>query len=169
MDTLEAIHKRRSVRRYAPEPVPEEHLREILDAAVAAPSAGNIQPWKFYVVREFSVRRGLAEAAYGQRFIEEAPVCIVVVAIPEMSARRYGDRGWNLYCIQDTAAAVQNILLAATSLGYGTCWVGAFNEEDVARVLKLPEGERPVAMVPVGKPAESPPPRPRRRDVFVWM
>ncbi len=169
MDVLEAIHRRRSVRRYSPEPVSEEHLHEILRAAIAAPSAGNIQPWKFYIVREFALRRALAEAAYGQTFIEEAPVCIVVVAIPEMSARRYGDRGWSLYSIQDTAAAVQNILLAATSLGYGTCWVGAFSEEAVAKALNLPDGERPVAMVPLGRPAESPPPRPRKGDVFVWL
>jgi nitroreductase len=169
MDTLEAIHRRRSVRKYRPEPVPEDDLRAILNAAISAPSAGNIQPWKFYIVREHGLRRALAEAAYGQTFIEEAPVCIVVVAIPEMSAKRYGDRGWGLYCIQDTAAAVQNILLASTALGYGTCWVGAFSEDAVVRVLNLPEGERPVAMVPVGKPAESPPPRPRRRDVFVWL
>ncbi|MEM1539732.1 MAG: nitroreductase family protein, partial [Candidatus Bathyarchaeia archaeon] len=100
--------------------------------------------------------------ALGQSFIEETPVVIVACADENRSAQGYGMRGKNLYCIQDTAAAVQNIHLAAYSMGLGTCWVGAFMEDEVKKILKIPEGIRPVAIIPVGYPAEKPSPPPRR-------
>lgn len=162
MDVFEAIRGRRSIRRFTPEDVDDEALLKILDAARWAPSAGNLQPWRFIVVRSRERRRRLAEAALGQRFIEEAPVDIVVCADTRVSAWGYGPRGERLYCIQDTAAATQNILLAAHALGLGTCWVGAFDERRVSEVVGLPDGVRPVAIVALGHPAESPPPRPRR-------
>ena len=118
------IKKRCSVRRYQATPVPEEAIGQLLEAARWAPSAGNLQPWFFYVVRSQGVKECLAAAALEQRFIAQAPVVIVVCAEPERSARVYGERGRRLYCYQDTAAAVQNILLAATAMGLGTCWVG---------------------------------------------
>jgi len=96
----------------------------------------------------------LSEAAYGQTFLLQAPIVFVICAVPEESGARYGTRGTTLYCYQDTAAMVQNILLAATDLGLGSCWVGAFDEESVVRILSIPEGWRPVAMVPVGYPSE---------------
>jgi len=156
MDVFQAIQGRRSVRSFRPDPVSEEDLRKILEAAIAAPSAGNRQPWEFIVVRDGERKREVAEAAYGQHFIEEAPVVVVVCANLVRSATVYGRRGEELYAIQDTAAAVQNMLLAAFALGYGTCWVGAFDEEKVSRVLKIPKGVRPVAIVPIGRPAEKP-------------
>jgi len=169
MDALECIYRRRSVRKYAEGKVKDEDLKKILEAAIMAPSAGNLQPWKFYIVRNINVKRELTRAAYNQEFIYQADVCIVVVAIPEISAKVYGERGEKLYCIQDTAAAVQNILLASKALGYGTCWVGAFNESMAREILHLPPNERPVAMIPIGIPAEDPPPRKRKRDVFVFI
>ena len=162
---LEVIRRRRSVRRYRPDPVDRETVDRLLDAARWAPSAGNLQPWFFYVVTEARLKRELAAAALRQSFVAEAPVCIVVCAEPERSARIYGTRGRTLYCLQDTAAAVQNILLAAQALGLGACWVGAFDEERVCACLDLPETLRPVAIIPLGYPARETEPRPGRREL----
>jgi len=162
LDVLEAIKTRRSIRAFTGENVSEEIVNKILDAARWAPSAGNLQPWEFVVVRDPKVKRGLATAALHQMFIAEAPVVIVVCANENRSAWGYGSRGSTLYCLQDTAAATENILLTAHSLGLGTCWVGAFNEEAARRVLDIPLGVRPVAIIPLGYPAEKPSPTPRR-------
>ena len=162
MDVFEAIKKRRSIRAFKNIDVSDEIVEKLIDAARWAPSAGNIQPWEFIVVRNLDAKRRLAEAALNQTFIEEAPVVIVVCADYQRSARGYGSRGATLYCIQDTAAAIQNIHLAAIALGLGTCWIGAFREEPVKKLLGIPDGVRPVAIIPVGYPAEQPAPRPRR-------
>jgi len=162
MDVFEAIKGRRSIRAYRDMDVSQEIVEKLIEAARWAPSAGNIQPWEFIIVRNPETKRRLAEAALRQSFIEEAPVVIVVCADEERSARGYGTRGRTLYCIQDTAAAIQNIHLAAYALGLGTCWVGAFIEDEARKILNIPEGVRPVAIIPVGYPAESPSPRSRR-------
>lgn len=137
-------------------------MERLIDAARWAPSAGNIQSWEFIVVRRPGIKKALAEAALGQDFMEEASVVIIVCADENRSSQGYGTRGESLYCIQDTAAALQNIHLTAYSLGLGTCWIGAFNEEEARRILKIPQGIRPVALVPVGYPAETPRPTSRR-------
>lgn len=162
MDVLKAIEGRRSVRALKSEDVPPEIVEKLIDTAKWAPSAGNIQPWEFIIVRKPEIKRRLVEAALGQTFIEEAPVIIVVCANENRSSQGYGVRGKTLYCIQDTAAAIQNILLTAYSLGLGTCWIGAFREEEARKILEIPYGIRPVAIIPVGYPAETPPPRSRR-------
>jgi nitroreductase len=162
MDILKAVKGRRSIRAFKSDDVSPEIVKELFDAAIWAPSAGNIQPWEFIVVRKPEIKKALAEAALDQKFIEEAPVVIVVCANENRSAHGYGIRGKTLYCIQDTAAAIQNIHLAAYSLGLGTCWIGAFQEEEARETLKIPQGIRPVAIIPVGYPAEAPPPRNRR-------
>ena len=156
MDVFEAIKTRRSIRAFTEEEVSDEEIEKILDAARWAPSAGNIQPWIFVIVRDPKRKRRLSEAALNQLFIEEAPVVIVVCADQERSGRVYGRRGSDLYCIQDTAAAIQNLLLAAHALGLGACWVGAFNEDAVRHVLNIPDGVRPVAIIPMGRPAVKP-------------
>lgn len=162
---LRLLKERRSVRGFSSSPVPREGIMKILEAAIWAPSAGNVQPWYFYVVTSPEKKESLARAAYGQRFIAEAPVCVVVCAEPERSYYHYGNRGRNLYCYQDTAAACQNILLAATALGLGACWVGAFDEEKTCRYLNIPRGRRPVALVPIGYPAEQGLSRPGRKSL----
>jgi len=164
MDFWQVLQERYSVRSFDPAvDVPPETVQRLLEAAIRAPSAGNRQPWHFYIVRDPVVREGLADAAYGQDFVSQAPVAIVVCADPEQSAGRYGQRGSQLYCLQDTAAAVEHILLSAVALDLGGCWVGAFDEDRAARVLDLPGRHRPVAILPIGKPAGDPPgPRPRR-------
>jgi nitroreductase len=162
MDVLEAVKGRRSIRAFKNQDVPAETVEELIDAARWAPSAGNIQPWEFIIVRKPKIKRRLVEAALGQMFIEEAPVVIIVCANEERSSQGYGARGKTLYCLQDTAAATQNIHLTAYSLGLGTCWVGAFREEKTRKILKIPQGIRPVAIIPVGYPAEAPTPRMRK-------
>ena len=156
MELLEAIKGRRSVRAFKQQDVPEETVEKLIDAARHAPSAGNIQPWEFVIVRNQEIKKKLARAALNQTFIEDAPVVIVVCANEKRSSMGYGSRGKTLYCIQDTAAATQNILLTAYSLGLGACWIGAFNEDEAKRALNAPEGIRPVAIIPVGYPDETP-------------
>lgn len=171
MDLWQVITARRSVRHFTPENVTGEQVQRVLETAVLAPSAGNQQPWHFVVVRDPAMRQALAGAAYGQRFVAQAPVVVVVCAEPAQSAARYGDRGTHLYCLQDTAAATTYILLAVAALGLGSCWVGAFDEVAVAAVLRLPADRRPVALLPVGHPAEEPR-RPARRSlvqVTTWV
>ncbi len=162
MALMETVKGRRSIRKYSPEEVPMEVVEELLEAARWAPSAGNRQPWHFYVVTEEPQRRALVEVAGGQGFIAEAPVVIIICADAERSAEKYGDRGRSLYCLQDTAAAVQNILLAAEARDLGTCWIGAFDEKACSSVLDLPANHRPVAMTPVGRKGMDPDPRARR-------
>jgi len=162
LEVFEAIKTRRSIRAFTNQEVSEEEVRRLIEAARHAPSAGNIQPWEFIIVRDPQRKRMLAAAALNETFIEEAPVVIVVCADEIQSDGGYGARGVTLYCLQDTAAATQNILLAACALGLGTCWVGAFYEEEVRKVLNVPRGVRPVAIVPVGHPAEKPGPRQKR-------
>jgi nitroreductase len=155
MELSEAIRERRSIRAFKKQDVPEEIAEKLIDAARQAPSAGNIQPWEFVIIRRQDVKEELVKAA-GQAFVEEAPVVIVVCANEKRSSMGYGVRGKILYCIQDTAAATQNILLTAHSLGLGTCWIGAFNEDKAGKAVNAPEGIRPVAIIPVGYADESP-------------
>ena len=162
MDVFKAIKGRRSLRAFTNKPVPDKDVMKILDAARQAPSAGNLQPWEFIVVRDVEIKKGLAQAALNQTFIEEVSVVIVVCADKSRSSRRYGSRGSSFFCIQDTAAAIQNLHLAAHALGLGTCWVGAFNEAEARKLLSTPPNIRPVAIIPVGYPAEKPTHRPRR-------
>jgi nitroreductase len=164
MDFWQVLDNRVSVRDFDPgEYLPSEVVDRLLASAIRAPSAGNRQPWHFYVVRDPDVRRGLASAAYGQQFVAIAPVVIVVCADAEQSAGRYGRRGRELYCLQDTAAAVEHILLAAVALGYGSCWVGSFDEQQVIELLSLRREHRPIAILPIGKPAGRPDRRTSRR------
>jgi len=164
LGVLEAIKERRSVRAYTCEEVSEEDVERLIEAARWAPSAGNIQPWAFVVVKEVETKRKLSYAALNQTFIQKASVVFVVCADVTRSSRVYGSRGEKLYSIQDTAAATENILLAAQELGLATCWVGAFRENEVAKAVKAPRNLRPVAIVAVGYPAERPA-APQRRSV----
>lgn len=151
------FRRRRSCRDFTDDPVPRELLLELLEAARWAPSGGNLQPWRFVVVADADRRRQLVGACLGQGFVAAAPVVIVICALPEVSALHYGTRGRSLYCLQDVGAATQNLLLRATELGLGVCWVGAFDEVAVARVLGLDPAWRPLVVVPVGWPRDPPP------------
>lgn len=162
MDVFEAIKQRRSIRTYKNQPLPEGTVKQLLEAARLAPSAGNVQPWEFVVAASPITKHNLSLAAYGQKDIEEASVVIVVCADQKRAAESYGERGKTLYCFQDTAAAIQNILLVACSLGLGSCWIGAFKETETRKVINCPKALKPVALIPIGYPNETPSARPRR-------
>ncbi|MEM2943214.1 MAG: nitroreductase family protein [Methanomassiliicoccales archaeon] len=150
MELVECIRKRRSVRSYSDEPVPEDVIIEAIQLGNLAPSAGNLQARDFIIVRNEETKRRLATAALRQNFVAQAPVVIVCCANLER-IRSYGRRGIELYCLQDVAAAVENMLLYFVDKGYASCWVGAFDEDAVSRILSIPSHVRPVALLPVGK------------------
>lgn len=151
---LDLLFSRFSCRRFRDEPVDPADREALREALRWAPSAGNAQPWAFIEVRDEQVKRDLADASLRQLFVAQAPVVYAVCADPAEAERAYGERGRTLYVLQDTAAAVMTLLVAANMLGYGSCWVGAFDENRVARILGLAPGLRPVALVPIGPPAE---------------
>jgi len=175
MEIFETIFSRRSIRKFLEKPVEEEKIRKILEAATFAPSAGNTQEWRFIkiknshssskgarVLRRQSLKSQIAEAALGQMFIAQAPVVIVVCADLLEIEMAYGDKGKELYSLLDCGMAAQNLMLAATAEGLGTCPVGAFDEEEIKEILDLPENLRPVLIIPVGYPAEKPEKTPRK-------
>ena len=153
MDVFEAVRNRRSIRKFRPKPIPNEKLEMILEAGRLAPSAGNRQSWRFVVVKDRERKKALAKAAGYQMFIADAGVILVALGDPEASPRWFR---------QDPMIAVEHMVLAATALGYGTCWIGAFDEGEVKRILRVPEGLVVIALLPVGFPDESPPPKARK-------
>lgn len=157
MDIFEIIKKRRSIRSFDPsKSIDEKTINQILESAIMAPSAGNTQCWRFFVVRDQNLKKQLALEAGHQPFISDAPVVIVVTADLDHIEKSYGERGRHTYALQDTAAAIENMLLTITALGLGCCWIGAFLEEEASRILDLPPNMRPVAMLPIGVPTETP-------------
>jgi len=158
MDVFSAIAERRSVRAYKDIDVEEEKLKKILEAARLSPSAGNRQEWKFIVVKNKGTREKLANAALGQAFIAEAPVIIVGCATESKSIMSCGQPVYTV----DLSIAFSYIILQAYELGLGTCWLGAFKEDEVKKILKVPDQIRVVAMTPVGYPNQEPAKKPRK-------
>ena len=147
MDALTAIRSRYSCRSYLSEPIPKETILEILDAARHAPSGNNVQPWEFIVVTDQAVRDRLAQITDYGKFIAQAPVCIVVICRETK------------YYLEDGSAATQNILLASTALGLGSCWVAGDKKpycDEILRMLGVPAGYKLVSLVSIGKPAGPP-------------
>lgn len=152
---LDIIKKRRSIRAFQKKAVSQEIIDALIEAALWAPSAGNLQARKFYFVFNEDTKYKLADAAYGQSFVAEAPLAIVCCADLAIE-RHYGRRGEGLYCLQDVSASIQNMMLVACESGLGSVWVGAFDEDKASKLLKLPSHLRPVAIIPIGYPDERP-------------
>jgi nitroreductase len=151
-----AVVKRRAmIRAYKSDPVPEEKLQRLLNYAVHAPSAGNLQPWEFIVVKSPETRAKLAKAAFDQTSVATAPVIIATCADIQRAGSKYGARG-SFYSLVDTAFASLLILLGAVEQGLGACFVGSYNPEEVTKLFALPEHVRPVGLITIGYPAESP-------------
>jgi len=157
MNVLEAIESRRSVRKYKPEAIPDGDLKKILTAAQLAPSAGNKQPWRFVVVRDPETRKKLGEIAREQTWISDAGVIVVALAMDKKSPEVY-----ERWAERDAMTAVEHMVLAAWSLGYGTCWVGAFHEDNVKELLGIPENMTVINLLPIGVPDQRPDARPRK-------
>jgi nitroreductase len=158
MDLSEAIKKRRSVRSYQDKAVEEEKLLRVLEAGRMAPSARNMQDWRFIVVKEPGLRRRLAEAAKNQEFVGRAPVVIVACGTSEYVMTC----GQLTYPI-DVSIAVDHMTLAAVEEGLGTCWIGAFYEDKVKEILEIPQSIHVVALLPLGYPAQPSKPTPRKK------
>jgi nitroreductase len=162
MDFFDVIRTRRSIRRFDERPVEEEKLAAILEAANAAPSAGNLQAYEIYLLRDQPALTRLAGVIGNMDFFPEAKVVLAFCTNPERSVLRYSDRGRTLYALQDATIACTHAMLAATALGLSSVWVGAFQEQAVAEALSLPASIRPVALLPIGYPGETVEPRSRR-------
>jgi len=164
MDCLEAIMSRRSIRNYTDEPVTDEQLEVILRAAMAAPSAGNQQSWRFVVVRSAEQRAALAEATPYSRMIEHAPVALVVCG--DTRAEKHPG-----YWVQDCSAAIENALVAIHATGLGAVWIGVHPVEErvanVRRICEIPDGIQPMSMIALGHPADTKPPGERYEPAYV--
>ena len=165
---LEAIERRYSVRHYKDQPVEDDKLAEVLEAARLAPSGCNLQPWKVVVVRDRAVIGSMVHAIGGQQFVEQAPV--LVVACMNGTGYNIGNRYEG--AIIDITIALDHMTLQAASMGLGTCWLGNFDGEEVRALLGIPSENPIVAILALGYPDESHAhqPRPRKMldDLVCW-
>lgn len=160
MDFYETVSHRLSIRAYKPDPVPEDVLNRVLEAGRLAPSAKNLQPWKFIVIKDQAIRDRLVPACRDQKFMGQAPIAICACAV---EAEAWGGMGgyWSADVV-DVTIALEHMILAAAAEGLGTCWIGAFIEEQVKEVLAIPEGVKPIALTPLGYPVREAKPRGRK-------
>jgi nitroreductase len=162
MDFFELIQVRHSIRNFMDKPIDSTSIERILQAANCAPSAGNLQAYEIFMIKDHAQRIALATAARGQDFVIQAPLALVFCANPARTEWRYHERGVQLYTIQDATIACTFAMLAATELGLGSVWVGAFDDQAVMHVLGDPAGLQPVAILPIGYPSADQPSTPRR-------
>jgi nitroreductase len=165
---LQIIDRRRSIRAFDSRPVEAEDLEKILEAARLAPSSNNTQPWRFVVVREAKKRRDLALAQPLStpspiKFAAEAPVVIACCTRPHALLHKAVRIFGKDYCEIDAAIAVEHMVLAATALGIGSCWLGWFSEPKVKKILKIPGGVKVIALLALGYPQQKPKKDFRRR------
>lgn len=157
MELFEAIEKRRSVRAFGPEPVSDEQLAAIFDAARRAPSGRNRQPWKFVAVRNRELISSFYPSVSPMEFASKAPALVIVCYDKEKILTDHpANRGQNLLAILDTALSAQNLLLAATAMGLGSCWIGLFDDEACKRHFDIPENLVPLAVLALGTDKDAP-------------
>ncbi len=149
------LKKRRSIRAFKTEKFNEQNIHKILEACNLAPSSGGLQTFEVYQVKNKQARKDLVAAAYDQFFLSEAPVLLVFCANPSRSVERYGERS-NLFSVQDATIATAYAQLAVQALGLAAVWIGAFDEKKVSEILHLPQGQRPVSILPIGHANEKP-------------
>ncbi len=160
MDFYDVVRKRLSVRSYRPDPVPEDVLNRVLEAGRLAPSAKNYQPWKFIIVKNPTVRQALVPACRGQGSVGQAPVVICACCVMDQVWKGMGGY-WSAEAV-DITIALEHMILAAAAEGLGTCWIGAFLEAEVKKVLAIPDGVKPIALTPLGFPARESRAQPRK-------
>lgn len=157
MDFDKCLENRRSIRKFKDKEVHPDDVIELIDAARKAPSAGNLQSWKFIIIKNQNIKNKVADACFQQNWISQAPIIIVVCANIDEVKRMYGVRGEMLYSIQNCALATQNILLKATEMGLCSSVISAFEEGMLKRILKIPDEARPQTIITVGYSDEFPP------------
>lgn len=171
MEFQKVVSERRSVRHYRPEAVSEEVLTKILDAGRLAPTAGNLQPWEFIVIRGAELKEQVVACTYPgadvnspncQSWINQAPVLVVVCIDATKSVAKYGSLGADV-AVLDGAAAMQTMILAAVAYGLGSCWVSGYRTEELKEALAIPEHVQPLGILPLGYPASIPEARPKRQ------
>ena len=160
MDFYDVVKQRTSIRSYKPDPIPDDVLGRILEAGRLAPSAKNYQPWKFIVVRDQAIRQALVPACKNQASVGQAPVVICACCVVDQVWKGMGGY-WSAEAV-DITIALEHMILAAAAEGLGTCWIGAFLEAEVKKVLAIPEGVKPIALTPLGYPATEAKPRSRK-------
>jgi nitroreductase len=158
MGFLELANKRYSVRAYKPVPVEDEKLAEILEAARLAPTACNLQPFRLIVIHTVGREEEL-KRIYRSPWFAKAPIIICACTVPSEGWMRTDGKN---YALVDLAIAVDHLVMAATSLGLGTCWVGAFDVKAAREVLKIPDQAEPVIFIPLGYPDDKPGPKHRK-------
>lgn len=151
MDVLEAIRTRRSVRSYSSRVIPADVMDRMREALRCAPSACNFEPYRFIFVKRPELRRKIAQAANDQLWMADAPVTIAACGVPEQAYKEMGGSGNSVEI--DVAIALDHLTLAAVAEGLGTCWIGAFSERKVKRLLEVPRQAKVVAMTPLGYPS----------------
>ena len=158
MGFLELVSNRYSVRAYKPDPVEEDKLQQVLEAARLAPTAANRQSFQLVVIRT-AERKEALQRIYGRDWFVEAPIVICACGIPAQNWVRKDGKNYNDV---DVAIVMDHLILAAADLGLGTCWIGAFDPEAARKVLELPEGVEPVVFTPLGYPADQLRPKQRK-------
>jgi len=158
---LEVISKRKSIRGYLDKEVEKEKLDYLIEAFRLAPSAKNLQPWKLIIINDKNIIKELIPACKNQVFIAEAPIVIAACAFEEEAYKTMGGH-LNSYPL-DIGIAFEHLILAAAEQGLGTCWIGAFFEEEVKKILKVPDKVRVVALTPVGYPNDTGRDKPRKK------
>jgi len=152
MNIREVFEKRKSIRKFTGEPITEDQIKTIMEAAQIAPSASNMQPYKFIVIKDDETKRNFRKIAVPQRFVQKAAVIFVAL----------GNKERDYWYKVDIGIAVQQMALQTAELGLGSCWIGAFERDKVRELLKVPDDWEIVALLPVGVPAQDPPARPRK-------
>ena len=156
MEFDQVVRKRKMIRKYLPDKVPDRVIRKLIKNASRAPSAGHTQVQEFIIVKDPTTKKKLRQASVNQKAIEDAPVLIVVCSNISRSVGRYGQRGRDFYSIIDGAFASMLILLTTVNEEIGAGFVGAFEDSKVAKILELPEYVRPIGIIALGYPNESP-------------
>lgn len=162
MEFTELLYKRKSIRDFTDQNVTDDQIKLLLESATRAPNACNYQSWYFYAVANKEMINAFYPEIYSGKWITAAPLIIVVCTDGDKLENKFGGRGSQLFAVQDTAAAINNILLQAANIGLGGCWIGAYNDDKCRELLNIKDNHRPVALLPIGVPKSDPAPRERR-------
>jgi len=171
MEFEEVLEKRHSIRAFQDKEIPKDKLNRIIKAVLSCPTAGNLQSYRVWVVKDKEKKATISKAAFGQTFVADAPVVLVFCASPGAASPKYGTRGRELYSTQDATIATTFAHLTAVAEGLGSCWVGAFEPEAVIKALDLPQNMVPVSILPIGVPVHEGTKTARKplKDIFTFV